>query len=876
MIRLLPTAARWALAATVTLLAAGLLGWAPVYAAPALNTSLPRLASISVALACIAGVGRRTPARGWRPLLVATVGAFALLALVVVARGPGGLRAQLETPRGMVGELPRGPIDLIGADLDAFPHSRKWTIRWKGELRVPETGTYRLWAKGRGDVDVSIDGQLVLSASGESFEHAEDQRIGHGPHILEVTYERTGPGPRLLLEWSPPGRQGGPPGEASVAISPRLLGPERPFWFATDTLAALCAVLMGAIAFAFPWGARARPPAPTPVTRSDWLTALAGYALLAILMSWPIATDPAHLGVVNRPDGRLNAWILGWDVHALVHSPGRLFQAPAFHPMPDALAFSENLLGAAVLAAPALLLGGPVLGYNSAWLFSLAVSGLGVNLLVRRVSGDSRAAFLAGALFAVGAHRWVNTAHLHAHATLFLPFALLAVDSFRTSPTWLRGFSIGAAIALQGVTSVYLGAITAIAVAIALLLTAMGGMGWHSLRRAIPGLLAAGVVLAPIAHPYFRMREFQGQEFDLATLRAASATPESWAASGAWPYFELTRRHLDPARVREPLFPGLVLLVAGLAGLAAAPRRYKTAFVALSAAAVVLSLGPATPIYLWLHEHVILFRGIRALSRFAVLPLLGLCVLTGLAVAGRRRAPFLLLALGLVEACNVPLPHGRYDGPTGATRWLANRTGAVVYLPLGLGDTQAMLEGLVHRRPLVNGDSGFIPRAYTREMELLNAPLGEEALRLLRAVNVRHIVARRDLPLPQRARFGEERVYEVTTGDAAQAAEPASEYPTLWTSRETIVDLGAPSDVSRVTFELSDLEWVPEPLIRASLDGQMWEDVSATASLADATLALLRDPRQARGEIRFAPRRVRFLALDSRLPLRGVTLRVAP
>ena len=91
----------------------------------------------------------------------------------------------------------------------------------------------------------------------------------------------------------------------------------------------------------------------------------------------------AGQGVTDRPDGRLNAWILAWDVHALTHDPGRLFQAPIFHPLPDALAFSENLLLPAVLSAPALALGGPVLGYNVALLASLAVSGLGAQLLVR-------------------------------------------------------------------------------------------------------------------------------------------------------------------------------------------------------------------------------------------------------------------------------------------------------------------------------------------------------------------------------------------------------------------------------------------------------------------------------------------------------------
>ena len=156
-----------------------------------------------------------------------------------------------------------------------------------------------------------------------------------------------------------------------------------------------------------------------------------------------------------------------------------------------------------------------------------------------------------------------------------------------------------------------------------------------------------------------------------------------------------------------------------MAGLAAAPRRYRAVAVAASAVAVVFSLGPDTALYRFLHEHVVLVRGVRALSRFALVPTLALSVLAGLALAGRRRV-VVLAALGLmmVESANLPLRLERYPGPSPAARWLAGGKGAVLVLPLGGNDTLAMLDGLAHGRPLVNGDSGFIPRPFDRAMEL--------------------------------------------------------------------------------------------------------------------------------------------------------------
>ena len=55
-----------------------------------------------------------------------------------------------------------------------------------------------------------------------------------------------------------------------------------------------------------------------------------------------------------------------------------------------------------------------------------------------------------------------------------------------------------------------------------------------------------------------------------------------------------------------------------------------------------------------------------------------------------------------------------------------------------------------------------------------------------------------------------------------------------------------------------------------------WERVEASSSLADATLALYRDPRHGRGEVRFAPRAARFLRLDPGLPARAGALEIGP
>jgi hypothetical protein len=300
-----------------------------------------------------------------------------------------------------------------------------------------------------------------------------------------------------------------------------------------------------------------------------------------------------------------------------------------------------------------------------------------------------------------------------------------------------------------------------------------------------------------------------------------------------------------------------------------APRRYRAYFVVASTLAIVLSLGPATAFYRFLHEHVVLVRGVRALSRFSLLPVLGLSVLTGLALSGRRLGTMLLaLVLLMLESTNAPIGYGTYEPPSAAARGLAGRPGAVAYLPLGERDTEAMLDGVAHFRPLVNGDSGFLPRPYDRAMELLNAPMGEESLRFLRAIGVTAIVTRGlDVGLPVGAAFGPERVSEVPPGASAAVVAGGEIAASVFSPQGVLVDAGAPREIGRVTFDIDARPWVAAPVVETSLDGVAWRPVTGSASLADATLSLMRDPRAGRGEVRFPGHPARFVRLGPELPV---------
>lgn len=163
----------------------------------------------------------------------------------------------------------------------------------------------------------------------------------------------------------------------------------------------------------------------------------AGYTVVALLMTWPLALGlgrdvPGDLG-----DALLNMWILVWGFDAL---PGLLtgtlswtafWNAPMFHPEPLALAMSEHLLAQVLQGAPVYwLTGNIVLTYNLLFLSTCILSALGTYLLVRDLTGDWRAGLISGLAFGFLPYRVAQISHLQVLSTQWMPLALWGLHRF--------------------------------------------------------------------------------------------------------------------------------------------------------------------------------------------------------------------------------------------------------------------------------------------------------------------------------------------------------------------------------------------------------------------------------------------------------------
>lgn len=418
---------------------------------------------------------------------------------------------------------------------------------------------------------------------------------------------------------------------------------------------------------------------------SAWIGAVVLYLAAACFVTWPLVTElTTHLGALEgEGDPYLNVWILGWGLHAWTHDPlsvlnGRVFDANIFYPTPGSMTFSDHLLLQSLILSPIYsLTGDVVLCYNLLLLISLAASGLAMHALARSLTGSTAAACVAGVAWACWPYRTAHLLHLQLQALYFLPLALLALHRVAAARRWRDVMALGGLAALQSISSVYYGVMTAIALAASAVAVAWASGQWGSrrywMRLGIAGLIGA-VLVAPVAWPYWRTQQREGFGRNLYEAAAHAATAQSYTqvppqnliygTTGLLPLRPPAPGERDRRHVEHQMFPGVLLLGLAAVGLwrgwRSDSRSVVLAGVALVVVGGLLSLGPdgVRPLYSAVSDWVFGFQAIRAPARFAVVAVAGLCLLAATGVA-RLRLPVIgvvLVVVGLLaEYANTPL-----------------------------------------------------------------------------------------------------------------------------------------------------------------------------------------------------------------------------
>jgi len=168
-----------------------------------------------------------------------------------------------------------------------------------------------------------------------------------------------------------------------------------------------------------------------PLKPREVAIVLAGMTVVTAFMTHPLVRV-ATSALPNDPgDPLLNAWILAWDADRLRHGLQGLWDLPSYFPYPRTLLFTEHLLGIAVLVAPLNWAAhNPLLAYNAAFLLSFIVSGAGMYILVRSLTGRQEAAWIAGLIYAFCPYRMGMISHLQVLWWGWLPVTLWATHRY--------------------------------------------------------------------------------------------------------------------------------------------------------------------------------------------------------------------------------------------------------------------------------------------------------------------------------------------------------------------------------------------------------------------------------------------------------------
>ena len=678
-----------------------------------------------------------------------------------------GLRGDYFTSADWSGTSARSTID---ADISTSQLSRGWgftppdvfSIRWSGYLFVDRPGMYTFATSSDDGSAIYIDNTLVVDNGGAhgAITREGRARITRGPHEIVIQYTQAGGPYQLELSWAREGQplatvpswllSTRPRTKLTLAITRLLDWLWLPLGLVAILLAARLAVLIGH------WRHRDErdiDTAPLPWRTRRAFLVLVLFLVCAIVQTWPLATDPAHLSRNDNADAQLNEWTLAWFAHELPRDPLHLFDGNMFFPEHRTVAFSEAMFVQGVMAAPPLWAGAsPVLAYNIVLLAGFTLTAWATCLVVAQWTDDWIAGIAAGVMMAFNAHTLTRLAHLQAQHAEFLPLALWWLDALLRRPRWRSAIWLAIWFTLQALTSVYLLVFTAIALVVATIVRPDDWFGRRFAALAPKVALSAGiagVLLAPYLFPYWKLHS---EGF------VRSLDEVGFYAAGVRDYLTTPSRFHEWAGGQQALFPGIVALVLAsvtIGTLKAFTDRRARMCLAFGLCGVLLSFGPAiAPGYELLYSTIPLVQGIRTTARFGYLGLVAVAVLGGYGVVILRRhvltrtprlnttVSIALVALVFLEPLAIPIVYEPFIGIASIYRLpAANPRAIVVEMPIAPPDrpfrnAPYVLGSTLNWKPLINGYSGFTPESYTRHYVAMRDFPEAAAIAAMQAVGV--------------------------------------------------------------------------------------------------------------------------------------------
>lgn len=558
-------------------------------------------------------------------------------------------------------------------------------------------------------------------------------------------------------------------------------------------------------------GAKVRAMLDQRRVQSTWqltlilhLASLGCYALLALIVTWPLAFHfdqflfggidgaPERFDFAGSEEFGLHLWHIWWVSEAILKGINPFWTDLLFYP--DGVQLYVQTLSApnALLTLPVYLLAGPVAAFNTAVLLGFALTGFGIFLLTYHYERGFWEALVCGILITLGPFHiaQLQNSHLHLFSLHWIPFYIYALALLDRGRERWRIVCAAAIAALVVLSDWYWASICGV-------LTIVWMAARFAMVRERPtlvrryALFAIGtlILLTPFFAAMLALRDMLP-----VGHQARDAIWEAYVYNSSVDLFglffpnvynplwgEQVEQWLRP--IAEYFTPSVWYVPAGWTLIALAILGARTVWrrerhLALTAIILwVLAMGPGLhilgkdtgiPLPYALLDSLPLFGTARKPALFVapVLMLMSISAAQGLAQLRRwmpkalRMLPIAGVAIiGLFELW---LPPGRVLLPLERPmvyEQIATRPGAVADLPLDVLETSRTLRNqIVHGQPIVGGFIARRPEYNSFEMPLLHAIGTMQALQpdivqtdqsTLRAMQcfapVRHVVIRTDL-----------------------------------------------------------------------------------------------------------------------------------
>ncbi|MEO5741722.1 MAG: hypothetical protein ABIS29_14125, partial [Vicinamibacterales bacterium] len=372
-------------------------------------------------------------------------------------------------------------------------------------------------------------------------------------------------------------------------------------------------------------------PHPSPLT--PFRAALL-YLAVALVFTWPLALGLTRDIPWDLGDSLLNAWILAWDADRILRFLGgdfdairNFWNANIFYPEPLTLAYSEHLFAQAVQILPVYALtGNIILSYNLLFLSTFVLSGLGMFLFVREITGSARAGFVAGLIYAFAPYRVPQFSHLQVVSSQWMPFVLYGVRRYFLTRSIRPLVGAGAALIAQNLSNGYFLLFFAPFVLAYALFEIGTRRLWTEARVWIAlsiTALVVTVVTLPFLYPYLELRRLGFGPRSLNEVKSFSADVFSyWTSPGESRIWGALIRAFPKAE--GDLFPTLAALVLGAVGFAGsvsaawAHARAQPAAASRGVMAIVWVLVAAAAVYTLFVLLILTSHGFTRLGPFPI------------------------------------------------------------------------------------------------------------------------------------------------------------------------------------------------------------------------------------------------------------------